>query len=849
LLADLHALLTDGDQPWPRVAVLCGLGGAGKTSTAVEYAHRHLTEVTVAWHLAAGDQTGLAAEFGLFAAQLGVRGVADVRDPVRSVHSVLAAHPAGWLLIFDNVPDAGSLRAFLPPAGHGRVLITSQNAHWPATQTLYVPVLDRQVAAAFLVSRTTDPDLGSAVELADELGGLPLALEQAAAFIQATGWTLAGYLDLFRERRSDVLKRGEAAGHPTTVAATLELALSRLERHAPAAGGLLRLLACMAPDPAPLALFLGMETPQGLNGDVAAILGPLFADRLARRDAVAALRRYSLVTPVAEDTVQVHRLVQTVTLDQARGAETAAVDRVPGALAADWRQAATAVIEAAIPADPEDRENWGDFAALLPHARVALTADGLERFANYLGSSGSYVPARDLQQRIVEALQSALGLEHLVVLSARAQLARWTGTAGNWAAARNQYASLLPAVRLIYGPEHAETLLARGNIAYWTGQAGNPAAARDMFAALQPLAERILGPEDLNTLTGSYYLARWTGEAGDAAGARDLLAALMPVRERVFGPAHPDSLRVRHAHAHWTGQAGNPAGARDLFAALMPITVRIGGPQHPDEVHVRGNHARWTGEAGDAEGARDLLAELLSSREQVSGPKHPDTLRVRHELARWTGQAGDPATARNLYAELLPDTERVCGPMHPDTLHVRGNLAHWTGKAGDAATARDLFADLVPVAEQVGGPEHPDVLTACAYLARWTGEAGDPAGARAMFAALLPVRERVSGPNHPDTVHARRSFSYWTEQVAIRPVPPCQHNELEQESHAREGGQGPAAQRDSSLVHHPGNGRHEPVCFLRGNGPAATLTQPQHSGKRLPGIASTAIANRRSASC
>ena len=186
----------------PRVVALCGLGGAGKTSVAVEYAHRHLAEVGVAWQFAAEDPAVLAAGFGELAAQLGARDLLDARDPVASVHGVLAAYPAEWLLVFDNAPDRASVAAFLPPAGRGRVLITSQNPIWPPGQALDVPVLDAEVAAEFLVNRTGDPDRQAALELAGELGGLPLALEQAAAYIQATGDSLAGYLASFRQRRA-----------------------------------------------------------------------------------------------------------------------------------------------------------------------------------------------------------------------------------------------------------------------------------------------------------------------------------------------------------------------------------------------------------------------------------------------------------------------------------------------------------------------------------------------------------------------------------------------------------------------------------------------------------------------
>ena len=170
LLADLDARLGGDDRAGPRVAVLYGLGGAGKTSVAVEYAHRHLAEVGVCWQFPAEDPAVLAAEFAVLAAELGAREAADPRDPVASVHAVLARASAGWLVVFDNVPDRMSVARFVPPAGPGRVLITTQNQHWPPGQALAVPVLDREVAAGFLVNRTGDVDRAAARELAAELG-------------------------------------------------------------------------------------------------------------------------------------------------------------------------------------------------------------------------------------------------------------------------------------------------------------------------------------------------------------------------------------------------------------------------------------------------------------------------------------------------------------------------------------------------------------------------------------------------------------------------------------------------------------------------------------------------------
>ena len=576
LLAELDARLAGGTgRSGPQLVALYGIGGAGKTSVAVEYAHRHLAEAGVCWQFAAKDPAVLAAEFGMLAAQLGAREVVDPRDPVASVHGVLARAQAGWLVVFDNVPDRASVERFVPPAGPGRVLITTQNQLWPPGQALEVPVLDIEVAAGFLVSRTDDADRSAARELATELGGLPLALEQAAAYMQATGTTLAAYLPLFRTRQGDLLARGEATGHPADVAATLGLALSRLTVEAPAAAELVQLLAFLAPEPVPLAMLLAGKQAAGLLGsEVVATVQPVLGDAVAAGDAIAALRRYSLVSPAGDGLVLVHRLVQAITRSQ-----------LPAGAAGQWERAAAALVAAAIPADPRLPAAWQTCEVLLPHARAVLdlTSGGMYQIARYLGFSGSYPAARDLFGLIANARRESDA----------------------------------------YGPEHPDTLVARHNLALWTGEAGDAAEARDQLAALLPIREGVLGPEHPDTLITHHELARWTGRAGGVAGARDQFAALLPIRERVLGPEHPDTLITHHELARWTGRAGGVAGARDQFAALLPIRERVLGPEHRETLANRGNLASFTGQAGDAAGARDQLADLLPIRERVLGAEHP----------------------------------------------------------------------------------------------------------------------------------------------------------------------------------------------------------------------------------
>jgi hypothetical protein len=502
LLAELDARLASA-RAGPGVVALVGLGGAGKTSVAVEYAYRHLARSGVVWQLPAEEPAALAAGFGELAARLG--GGDAAADPVAAVHAALARRD-DWLLVFDNVPDPGAVKGLVPPAGGGGVVITSRHGHWPGGQVLEVPVLDRDVAAAFLLTRTgaggAKEEQAAALELAGELGGLPLALEQAGAYMHASGRSIAGYLGLFRARRAELLGRGEPAGYDKRVATTWALAFNELGHAGPA--GLLRLAACCAAEDIPLPLLLrpGLDA-EGLDAVVAPLLVPLLGDELARDEAVAGLRRFSLISAPRGGLVSVHRLVQAITLDQLPEGDTIA-----------WRQAAAAVIDAAQPGDPVDPAGWPVFAALLPHAQAALNPASIGMFtaAQYLGNIGSYAAARDLARQVFQARESR-GAEQLGTLMARAELACWTGEAGDPAAARDQYAAVLPVEERVLGAEHRETLITRSNLARWTGRAGDPAAARDQYAALLPVCERVLGAEHPGTLTARDNLAYWSRRA------------------------------------------------------------------------------------------------------------------------------------------------------------------------------------------------------------------------------------------------------------------------------------------------------------------------------------------------
>jgi hypothetical protein len=584
LFKELHAALTAGASP--RTVVLYGMGGVGKSTIAAEYGHRHLAELEIAWQLSARDPAVLEAELAELAAQLGGRELVDHRNPVASLHAILAAYSARWLLIFDNAEEAAAILDFLPPAGAGEILITTQNQHWRAGTVLHVPPLDVDVAAAFLVSRSGDTDHDSAEALAEEMDGLPLALEQAAAYVAAARGTpagsLAGYLGLYRQHRADLLARGGTPEHELDAAATVGLALSRLSGSDPTALGLLRLLGCLAPDPIHLELLLAGPGPD-LPGD----FGPLISDPLTAGDAVAALRRYSLLVPAGDGLVKVHRLVQAITLGE-----------VDDTLSEQLHRAAKTLVRSAIP-DSALPEKWPTWSVLLPHAELLLKDDleSQRRIARYLGLSGNYAAARDLFGSIAERLERTIG------------------------------------------PDDLDTLGFRFDHAFWVREAGDPAGARDLFAGLASDFARLYGSDDRDALNARANLANCIGLAGDPARAREMFINLIPEISRIYGSDSSRAMGARGNLARWTGEAGDPAAAREMYAELLPMRQQLQGGLHWETLWTSANLARWTGEAGDTVAARDMCAELLGDYEIALGAEHPDTERVKADLRYWTHKA------------------------------------------------------------------------------------------------------------------------------------------------------------------------------------------------------------------
>jgi hypothetical protein len=405
-LGRLRATLAE--HPAVTVHALHGMGGIGKTQTAIEYAHRYADGYDLVWWVSAEQAALISDQFTRLGEELGLPPLADPAAMLGVVHRVLRARDR-WLLIFDNAEDAHETGPLLP-GGPGHVLITTRRSGFRALgEVLDLETLDRPDAIALLRRRTPDVTDAQAGALAARLGDLPLALDQAAAYLDQTGMPPEEYLRLLDTRSADLHSRGHAAGHPGTVATVWSVSLDRLQATAPAAVQLLELCAWLAPEPIPLDLFTSH------CGQLPEPLARAAADAVAFNDTVGALTDYSLARR-AQGSLIVHRLIQDVTRHRPNAQPAATADR--------GLETVLALLRADLPGQvwgaPESSLRW---RALLPSVLAATghhtgtaeqdtTAWLLNRAGTYLSSQGRYAEALPLHQRALRIHEAALGPDH-----------------------------------------------------------------------------------------------------------------------------------------------------------------------------------------------------------------------------------------------------------------------------------------------------------------------------------------------------------------------------------------------------------------------------------------------------
>jgi hypothetical protein len=523
-----------------------------------------------------------------------------------------------WLLVLDNAERPQDVAAYLP-GGAGQVLITSRSPGWGALGgRLEVDVLARAETVALLRARIPALSEELADKLAAELGDLPLAAAQAAAYLEQTDLPPADYLRRFRAHRTTLLTRGDVVGYSGRIDTAWALSLERLRDQDAAAVQLLELAAFLAPEPIPLWLFGGHpeQLDEPLHGTA--------ADPDALADTVGALVGYSLARR-SPDGFQLHRLVQAVIrhqLDPDRQQATA--ERV------------VALLAAAHPGDPEDPARWPVYAALAPHVLATpslgdhspagrrLVLATIHHLQAHGDCSGSHA-ARAVAEQLLDRCRSILGPDHPDTLTAASTLIRALVSLGEAEQARALGEDTLRRCRQVLGPDHPTTLTAAGALTRALDQLSEAEPARALGEDTLRRCRRVLGSDHLTTLPSAATVTGTLARLGEAEPARALGQDTLQRCRRVLGPDHLTTLRTAGALTGALARLGEVEAARTLGQDTLERCRRVVGSDH---LTTLGAAATLTGAlvgVGEAEAARALGQDTLQRCQRVLGSGHPIT--------------------------------------------------------------------------------------------------------------------------------------------------------------------------------------------------------------------------------
>lgn len=675
LLDDLHTRLTEHGAAGlgqRRSEAISGLGGIGKTQTAIEYAHTHRSEYRAIFWIRADSESELRSSFSEIAHLLKLP-EKDAQEQELAVSAALAwlERENGWLLIFDNAEDPKAIRTFIPRdgalgAGPRHVLLTARENIFDSlgiTKPIDIDVMKPNEAVDFLFDRTgrdrKDPkEEAAALKLSEDLGFLPLALEQAAAYIHEVKCGFQSYLESFKRRQLELLeKRKPVTGdYKCSVTTTWLLNFEQIEKASPAAADLLRLSAFLQPDVIPLELI--SRGASQLGPALSEALKEVENDPLVLDELLSSLRRYSLIRrDEAENTYSIHRMVQAVIRSLLKSPEEAA----------SVKRAVNAVSQA-FP-KPEFK-NWRvcerflQQALNIPHLIDRVPDEShegarlLDEVATYLQTRARFGEAEALRQRALEMRETVLGQDHIEVAEVLNNLAELYRHQGKFTEAEPLYLRSLVIVEKSLGKNHPTVAAILNNQALLYQDQGELAVAEPIQLRALEIWENALGRDHPNIATCLNNLASLFLAQGKLDHGEPLLLRALEIREKALGRDHPDVAAIL-----------NNLGA--IYQAQRKLAE-----------------------------AEPLARRSLGIWEKALGRDHPSVATSLNNLARLYQAEGKPAEAEPLFKRAIEINEKAYDRGHPNTAAALENYAGLLMELNRENEARELLARAAKIREK-----------------------------------------------------------------------------------------------------------------------------------------------------
>ena len=705
ILSNLRLSLTSGEPAAWKQAVT-GMGGVGKTQLAVEYIYLHKTDYKVIWWILSEEPAAMAADYASLAVDLDLpeKASTDQTEITNAVKRWLE-HNSGWLLIFDNALDQKDVREYLPRGGAGHLIITSRNPDWSSVaKMLPVEVFDRAESIDFLCKCTGQDDRKAADALANELGDLPLAMEQAGAYIETTGIMLTDYQALFQSRRKELWEDEiPPLDYPDSVATTWSLAMEQVSKESPEAADLLNLCAFLAPDGISLEMF---------SGGAEHLPKPLAAtatDKLAINQAIKVLRRYSLIDASGE-LLSVHRLVQAVVRDRLSEEDEKR-----------WAETAVTLLREAFPFKSGEVQTWLLCSRLLPHVLAAA----------------AHAEAREVASEKTSQILNQTGL----YLHGRAEFAD----------AKTHYERALTLAEKVYGQDHPIVATIVNNLGLVLRDMGDLQGAKQHLKRALKIDENTYGPDQSNVAIRVNNLGGVLHDQGDLQGAKQHFERALKIDENIYGPYQSNVARDVNNLGVVLIALGDLQGAKQHFERALKIDENTYGPDHPNVGIDVNNLGLVLQDLGDLQGAKQHFERALKIDEITYGPDHPNVATIVNNLGSVLRDLGDLQGAKQHFERALKIDENTYGPDHPNVARDVNNLCFVLQDLGDLQGVKQHFERALKIDEKTYGPDHPNVATIVNNLGLVLQYRGDLQGAKEHYVRALEIYRKFLGEDHPST--------------------------------------------------------------------------------------------------
>ena len=640
---------------------ITGLGGLGKTQIALEYAYRYCSRYDYIWWVPAETETTVLNAYRDFAWKMGLvnKDQHDNEIIIESVQTWMDNNPK-WLFIYDNADTICANDNWWPQNNRENILITTRNRSGYIGKSLDISVFSEDESIAFLEKRTEiTNERSNAVLLSKHLGYLPLALEQAAAYIKINKCTYAEYISLLDEYGLEPLKEIDGIiAYEQPVTATWEISIHKVNNES--ARQIMYLCSYLASENIDREMFSKNKN----------ILSELLQNELSSKIKTnkiwSELTKYSLLEKQGESTYSMHRLLQEVVRDKLK-------------CTPQWAKYCLAILckiyeftyEAQVP-----------FILLLPHV------DSFVENSNAILSDD-----RDKMKISSLCMQSGNRYYYLK----------------NYHRAFNCYSKALVILERILGSDHPDTAITYNNIAGVYKNQGNYVLALEWYFKALNIREKVLRSDHPATAETYNNIATVYINQGDYVLALEWYIKALIIFKEEYGLEHPNIAIASNNIAMVYFKQGDYVLALEWFNRAKVIFEKVCGLNHHFTATAYNNIGLIYNIQDNYLDALEWFEKALAMRKNIFDWDHPDIAMSYNNIASVYDSQGDYEKALKLYKKALATFEKVLGVKHLDTATCYNNIASVYNNQDDYVLALKWHEKALAIFKEILGSEHPNV--------------------------------------------------------------------------------------------------------------------------------------------